>query len=104
MSTILEISTTNFENDQINLKQSMEDLQKLFHITDGYFLSEPTSKFGWTFFQILIKPILFIKIQKEFQDMIKKSNGRGKEEKFINFLSDFFNSRGCNVKLKFSKG
>jgi len=32
--------------------------------------------------------------------MIKKAKGRKQNEKFLNFISDFFLSKGCSVKLK----
>ena len=39
-------------------------------------------------------------IVDEFADMIKKSKGGKPAEKFIDFLSKFFESNDCNVKLK----
>ena len=32
--------------------------------------------------------------------MISKSKGRKNDEKFTNFMTDFFNSRDCKIKLK----
>jgi len=32
--------------------------------------------------------------------MIKKCKGHKPDEKFMNFLSQYFESRGCNVKVK----
>ena len=39
-------------------------------------------------------------MEDEFADMIKKSKGGKPAEKFIDFLSKFFESNDCNVKLK----
>jgi len=61
------------------------------------------SRFGWTFFKLWITPNLHLKIDEEFSDMIKKAKGRKQNEKFTNFMSDFFTSRECNVKLKIAK-
>jgi len=41
-----------------------------------------------------------IGIEDEFSDMIKKCKGHKPDEKFMNFLSQYFESRGCNVKVK----
>lgn len=38
--------------------------------------------------------------RKKFSDMIDKSKGRKNDEKFTNFMIDFFNSRDCKIKLK----
>jgi hypothetical protein len=32
--------------------------------------------------------------------MIKKAKGRKTDEKLTNFMIDFFESRGCKIKLK----
>jgi hypothetical protein len=32
--------------------------------------------------------------------MIKKAKGSKSEEKFTNFLSDYFQSQGCKAKIK----
>jgi hypothetical protein len=35
--------------------------------------------------------------------MIKKAKGRKQNEKFTNFMSDFFASKECSVKLKITE-
>ena len=103
MKIIFELSSTNYEKDKKKLMKALDDLEKLLEIQDGYLLSEPVSRFGWTFFKLLIKPDLFLKIDKKFSDMIQKTEGRKPNEKFTNFMSDFFSSRECNAKLKLIK-
>ena len=69
---------------------------------NGYTLSEPSSKFGWTFFKLAFKPNLQNGIEEKFSDMIEKYSSSAQPEKFANFMSDFFNSKGCNIKIKIS--
>ncbi len=99
MTTIIEIGTTNYDEHILPIKIALSHLQTNCEITDGYSISEPTSKSGWTFFQLLLKPGFRDNIEKNFSDMIQKYKGK-KEEKLLNFLSDFFESRGSKVKLK----
>ena len=54
MVYVLEFSTTKFVEDQILVIDIMNSLQKLCKISNGYAVSEPISKFGWTFFQLLL--------------------------------------------------
>ena len=68
----------------------------------GYVLSEPSSKFGWTFFKLAFKPNLQNGIEEKFSDMIQKYNSSDHVQKFANFMSDFFISRGCDIKIKIS--
>ena len=49
-------------------------------------LEDPVSKFGWTFFQMLMKTHLHLAIEEEFYDMIKKSKGSKPEEKLTDLL------------------
>ena len=84
MRTILEISVIKYDEEKECLIKSLDELSNLCKITDGYELSNPTSRFGWTFFKVWLRPNLLSCIN----------------EKFSQFISDFFESRGCNIKLK----
>ena len=99
MATILEIASTNYEDDIFKLKKALSHLQTTCEITDGYLLSKPVSKFGWTFCELLLKPAFSYNIEKKFLDMIKRYKGKN-DEKFTKFMQDFFQARDCKIKLK----
>lgn len=100
MKTVLEISAINYDQEKECITKALDELQNLCKVEGGYHLSNPMSRFGWTFFKIWLRPNLLFCINEKFADMIKKSKGQKSEEKFSRFMSDFFESRGCNVKLK----
>jgi len=102
MVTILEIASTNYEDDVFQMKKALSHLQTACKVSEGYLLSDPVSKFGWTFFKLLLKSDFHFSIEKNFSDIILKNKGKN-EEKFTNFISDFFQSRGCKIKLKLIK-
>ena len=102
MVYVLEFSTTKFVEDQILVIEVMNNVQKLCKLSDCYAVSEPTSKFGWTFFSIAINSNLYLAISQEFNDMIKKAKGNKPEEKFGNFMSNFLESQGCKIRVKFA--
>ena len=64
------------------------------------YLSEPSSKFGWTFFKLEFKSNLQISISEEFSDILAKYQLNDEAGKFTKFMSDYFVARGCNVKVK----
>jgi hypothetical protein len=99
MKIILEISAIDYDKEKECIVKALDDLQNLCKVTGGYELGNPMSRFGWTFFKVWLRPNLFVCINEKFADMIKKSKGQ-KSEKFSRFMSDFFESRGCNIKLK----
>ena len=101
MTYYIQIGTTNYNDDILFLRKAIGKLESECQVTDGYLLGEPMSKFGWTFFDMVLKPNLHLAIEEEFVDMIKKSKGSKPTEKFINFLSNYFENNNCNVKLKF---
>jgi len=78
----------------------MTKMAGICNIATGFKFGDPVSRFGWTFFKIFIDQELYIGIEDEFSDMIKKSKGQKPDEKFMNFLSQYFESRGCDVKVK----
>ena len=101
MTYYIQIGTTNYDDDRLLLRKAIGKLESRCQVTDGFLLGEPMSKFGWTFFDMILKPNFHFAIEQEFADMIKKSKGGKPAEKFIDFLSKFFESNDCNVKLKF---
>lgn len=100
MTLIFEVSTIQYDEDKISMIKALSHLETLCETSDAYKIGEPVSRFGWTFFPLWLKPSLITKIEEKFSDMITRSKGRKNDEKFTNFMTDFFNSRECKLKLK----
>ena len=98
-----EISTTNYEEDIKTIQLAMTKMAAVCNIATGFSFGDPSSKFGWTFFQLFMDQELYVGIEDKFADMIKKTKGDKPDEKFINFLGMYFESKGCNVKVKVVK-
>ncbi|MBU13442.1 MAG: hypothetical protein CMH71_03690 [Nitrosopumilales archaeon] len=98
--TFFEISTTKYKEDIKLVQVAMSKMAAVCNIAAGFKFGEPTSRFGWTFFQLLIDQDLYSGIEDKFSDMIKKSKGNNADEKFLNFMSRYFETIGCSVKLK----
>lgn len=98
--TVFEASTTDYEGDILRIKKALSHLETRCGGPNTYALSEPVSRFGWTFFQIVMKPILIDGIERKFDDMIRRYRKGKPEERLVKFMSDFFESRDCRIKLK----
>jgi len=98
--TLLEVSTTNYGDDVLQIKKALSHLETRCGAPGTCALSEPVSRFGWTFFRIAMKPVLVDGIEAEFADMIQRYRDGKPEERLVKFLSDFFESRDCKIKLK----
>ncbi len=98
-----EISTTKYEEDIKVIQVALTKMSALCNMNGGFKFGEPISKFGWTFFQLIIEQQLYFEIESKFSDMIKKCKGSKQDEKFTDFISRYFKSRGCNVKVKMVK-
>ena len=97
---ILGVGTKDYPTDVVLVKKAMSQIESLVASYNGYALSEPSSRLGWTFFQMAIKPELRQGIESRFQDMIRR-NGWGKPDaKFAKFMGDYLKARGCNVEVK----
>jgi len=101
---IFEVATTNYESDRKLVSSVMEELQSLCGVTDGFLLSNSVEKFGWAFFKILFKGELLSGMQQKLADQIMNSKGKKPEEKFTEFITKFFESRNCKVKMKLVEG
>lgn len=100
MSAILEISTKDYESNLVLVKKALSQMETLVQGYNGYLLSEPTTNFGWTFFKVAFKPELQKGIEERFSDMISKYRWSKQPEKFAKFMGDYFQARGCDVKVK----
>ena len=103
INTVYEISSTNYFDDKLIINNALSELAAQCGLQNEFDFGEPTSRFGWTFFKVWIKPNFHGLIEQKLGDMIKKSKGHKPEEKFTNFLSDYFQSRGCKVKVKMTE-
>jgi len=102
MDYVLEVGTKNYDNDLFLIKKAMSNMESLVGGYNGYILSEPSSKFGWTFFKMAFKPSLQNGIEEKYSDMIIKYQTNDNAEKFAKFIEDFFISKCCDVKIKIS--
>jgi len=98
---MLEIATTNYEKDIDFISSAMKTLQSMCDVTDGFLISEPMHRFGWTFFKILLKSNLWSAIPLKLEQQIETSKGKKYEEKLVSFMTNFFEENSAKVKVKF---
>ncbi len=100
MSVTLEIKTKNYVDDLLSIKKSLSHMETIVEQYNGFILSEPETKFGWTFFKLAFKPNLQNGIEEKFADMLVKYTQGDKSQKFAQFMIDFFRSRDCNAIIE----
>ena len=99
-TVIFEVSTTKYETDKELVVSVMKDLQSFCGVSDGFLLSNPMEKFGWTFFKILFKSDLLSGMQEKFGTQILNTKGKTFQEKFSDFVIKFFESKNCKIRMK----
>jgi|TARA_B100001105_G_scaffold182342_1_gene147488 hypothetical protein len=99
MSITLEIGTKNYLDDLLCIKKHLSHMETLLNCHASYTLSEPSSRFGWTFFKLEFKSNLQISISEKFSDILVKYQLNDEAGMFTKFMSDYFISKGCNVKI-----
>jgi hypothetical protein len=100
MIITFEISTKNYLNDKLAVKMALSHMETLVGVINGYSLSDPYEKFGWTFFKIAFKADLQDAIEKKFADMLEKYVSKTPSQKFTDFMTNYFQSKGCQIKIK----
>ncbi len=100
MSMVLEVGTKNYADDLLSIKKALSHMETLVGGYNGYVLSEPSSKFGWTFFKLAFKPNLQNGIEKKFFDMLEKYRGNDQPQKFVLFITDYLQNKNCDVRIK----
>ena len=102
MTVVLEVGTKNYLDDLLSIKKALSHMESLVGGYNGYIVGEPSSKFGWTSFKLSFKPNLQNGIEEKFFDMISKYDSFDQSEKFAKFMTDYFVSKGCDIKIKIS--
>jgi len=100
MNIVLEVGTKNYVDDLLSIKKALSHMESLVGGYNGYALSEPSSKFGWTFFKLSFKPNLQNGIEEKFSDMLAKYRSSDQPQKFVQFMTDYLHSKGCDVRIK----
>ncbi len=99
--TIIQVATTNYETDRAIVTNTMEEIQTLCGIKEGFLIeSNAMERFGWAFFRVLIKTELLAQMDLKYGDQIAKTKGKKVEEKFVTFMTKFFETKNAKVKLK----
>ena len=100
MCAVYELSTKSYDDSSFQIKRALSHLETLCSAPNGYVLDPPQSRFGWTFFQLIIQPDLQGCIESRFSDMISRYSFGKRPEKFTKFLTDYLESKGCGVKIR----
>ena len=99
-SIVFEISTTKYETDRELVTSVMKGLQTSCGVNDGFLLSDPVEKFGWSFFKILFKNELLAGMQEKFGTYMMNAKGKAFQEKFSDFVTKFFESKNCKIRMR----
>lgn len=78
----------------------MSQLESLTGCYNGYMIGKLSYNLGWTFFKMTLKPELEDSIRKRFSSMIDKYKMGDQDSKFMRFMNEYFDYKGCNVKLQ----
>jgi len=80
------------------VKNAMAELEKQCDVTDGFTLSKPLTKLGWTTFNLQITMEMEMIIEKS--GMMKGVSGHKIGEQLKNFLGHFLESKGSQVRIQ----
>lgn len=100
MCAVFELGTTSYDDSSFQIKKALSHIETLCSTYGGYALGKPQSRFGWTFFQLVIQPSLQACIEDRFADMISRYRFSKRPEKFTKFLTDYFDAKACGVKVR----
>ncbi len=83
MDIVLEIGSKNYADDLLAIKKALSHMESLVNGYNGYVLSNPSPKFGWTFFKLAIKKlseevafvndISLLKARKKIKNALEKN-------------------------------
>jgi len=98
MLPLFQLSTRSYDEEIILVKNAMMQLEKQCNVEDGFTLSKPLTKLGWTTFNLQIT--LEMETIIERSGMMEGALGHKIGEQLKNFLGHFLESKGSQVRIK----
>jgi len=98
MLPLFQLSTRSYDKEIILVKNAMIELEKQCNVADGFTLSKPLTKLGWTTFNLQINDEMEAIIEKS--GMMEGALGHKIGEQIKNFLGHFLESKGSQVRIK----
>jgi len=98
MLPLFQLSTRSYDEEIILVKKAMIELEIQCNVTNGFTLSKPLTKLGWTTFNLQINLEMETIIEKS--GMMEGALGHKIGEQLKNFLGHFLESKGSQVRIK----
>jgi hypothetical protein len=98
MMPLFQLSTRIYEGEILLVKKAMNELEVICNIKEGYKISDPFTKAGWTFFNLQINMEMASVIEKS--GMMEGALGYKIGEQLKNFIGHFLESKGSQVRIK----
>lgn len=98
MNPLFQLSTRSYEKEIPIVKKALADLEKQCNVKDGITITEPSSKLGWTFFNIHLSQEMSEIIEKS--GMMEGALGYKIGEQLTNFIGHYLETKGSNVRIK----
>jgi len=95
---LFQLSTRIYDEEILLVKKAMNELEAICNIKEGYQISDPFTKAGWTFFSLQITMEMTSVIEKS--GMMKGALGYKIDEQLKNFIGHFLESKGSQVRIK----
>ena len=95
---LFQLSTRIYDEEILLVKKAMNELEAICNIKEGYQISDPFTKAGWTFFNLQITMEMTSVIEKS--GMMKGALGYKIDEQLKNFIGHFLESKGSQVRIK----
>ncbi len=89
INPVYEISSTNYLDDKLIINNALSDLAAQCGLQNEFDFGQPTSRFGWTFFKVWIKPNFHGMIEQKLGEKIKKSKNENDIKNIINLNRKF---------------
>jgi hypothetical protein len=98
MISLFQLSTRRYDDEIQIVKKAMSELEDKCNLKDGYKISQPFNRAGWTFFDLEISTELAQLI--ETSGMLEGASGYRIGEQLKNFIGHHLESFGSQVRVK----
>ncbi|MGQ0606202.1 MAG: hypothetical protein ACT4OD_04510 [Candidatus Nitrosotenuis sp.] len=95
----INVSATDYDKSSKEITKTLAGLEEMVHEKDGFVVTDSEFAFGWHFYVVSVRADLVQKLADQMGSDFQKLKGKGKEMKFLSWLTQKMEKTSLRVKL-----
>ena len=95
----INVSAIDYDKTSKTIQSTLSLLEDMVHSEDGFVITDSEFAFGWHFYVVCVNKELVEKRADQMGPEFEKLKGKGKEKKFLTWLTQKVEQKNLKIKL-----